>query len=105
MADLTFSGQTDELLTVELPSRIAYAKWRGNATSAGGVITIEVMTQWVANNSNITISIKDRDGGAVETINGKVWNNLFRKVPDKVIEISSLYIFSKKTGMNLGGKK
>ncbi len=79
MADLTFSGQTDEVLTVELPSNILYAKWRGNATSAGGVISIEVMTQWVANNSNITISITDRDGGAIETIEGKVWNNLFRK--------------------------
>ncbi|MGL1900907.1 MAG: hypothetical protein OCC49_02135 [Fibrobacterales bacterium] len=79
MADLTFSGQTDELITVDLPSRIIYAKWRGNATSAGGVITIEVMTQWVANGSAIKVTIKDRDDGQVEVIEGKVWNNLFRK--------------------------
>ncbi|MGL1933504.1 MAG: hypothetical protein OCD01_00715 [Fibrobacterales bacterium] len=79
MADLTFSGQTDEVITVDLPSRIIYAKWRGNATSAGGVITIEVMTQWVANGSAIKVTVKDRDDGQVEVIEGKVWNNLFRK--------------------------
>ncbi|MGL1936727.1 MAG: hypothetical protein OCD01_16985 [Fibrobacterales bacterium] len=79
MADLTFTGQTDETITVQLPSRIIYAKWRGSATSAGGTITIEVLTQWVANSSDITITMKDRDDGEIEVIQGKVWNNLFRK--------------------------
>ncbi|MGL1937326.1 MAG: hypothetical protein OCD01_20025 [Fibrobacterales bacterium] len=79
MPELTFTGQTDERITVQLPSRILYAKWRGSATSAGGTITIEVLTQWVGNTSDITINVKDREDNLVDTITGKVWNNLFRK--------------------------
>lgn len=75
-----FKGQTDKLLKVQLQSAVISARWGLPAVALGGRIPIEVETRFVADGSDITITIKDAQGAEVETLNGKVYGNRHRSI-------------------------
>ncbi|MEO6098026.1 MAG: hypothetical protein ABIW76_21130 [Fibrobacteria bacterium] len=75
-----FKGQTDKLLKVQLKSALVSARWGLPAVALGGRIPIEVETRFVADGSDIKITIKDAQGAEVETLNGKVYGNRHRTI-------------------------
>lgn len=72
------NGQTDQVLKVKLNSQILGAAWGLAEVAAGGVIPIEVATHFVADGSDIQVTVKDLEGKTVESLKGKVYSNLFR---------------------------
>jgi hypothetical protein len=72
------SGQTDAVLKVKLVSQIVSARWGLGQIAAGGIVPVEVATQYVAEGSDIKITIKDGEGNAIDNLAGKVYANLFR---------------------------
>lgn len=75
-----FNGKTDEVLKVQLKSALLSASWGLAAVSMGGRIPIEVETQFVADGSEIKVTIKDAEGGVVETLSGKTYSNYYRAI-------------------------
>jgi len=62
----TYQGQTDQILKIKLPSAILNARWGANEVANGGTIMLEFITQWVADGSEIQVTVKDFEGGTVE---------------------------------------
>ncbi|MDQ3002650.1 MAG: hypothetical protein M3Y08_15475 [Fibrobacterota bacterium] len=75
-----FNGKTDEVLKVQLKSALLSASWGLAAVSMGGRIPIEVETQFVADGSDIKVTIKDVEGGVLETLTGKTYSNYYRAI-------------------------
>jgi hypothetical protein len=75
----TFYGQTDKTLRIQLQSYLLEVLWGYAECATGGVVPIEARTAYVADGSKIMITVKDMNGGTVETIKGKVYSNFFRK--------------------------
>jgi hypothetical protein len=73
-----FNGQTDSPLKIKLASAILEARWGLAQVANGGIIPIEVVTAFVADGSDITITLKDMDGKTIDTLKGKVFTNLYR---------------------------
>lgn len=73
-----FDGQTDKVLTIKLKSGLEYARWGLVAVAAGGEIPMEVMTQFVADGSDIKLTVKDMEGKVIDSLSGKVYNNYHR---------------------------
>ncbi len=71
-------GQTDQVLQLKLPSSIVRTGWGRDAVAQGGKIPLEVWTHWVADGSEIDVTIKDLEGQVVETLKGHVVSDLFR---------------------------
>ncbi len=71
-------GQTDQVLKLKLPSSIVRTGWGRDAVAQGGKIPLEVWTHWVADGSEIDVTIKDLEGQVVETLKGHVVSDLFR---------------------------
>src|SRR5210317_692535 len=74
-----FRGQTDQVLKIQLQSYLLEVLWGYAECAAGGVVPIEARTAYVADGSKIMITVKDMNGGTIETIKGKVYSNFFRK--------------------------
>jgi hypothetical protein len=72
------SGQTDKILKVQLKSLLVTARWGLPEVGLGGSIPVEVMTAYVADGSDIKVTIKDLEGGTIDTLNGKVYANFYR---------------------------
>jgi len=75
----TYQGQTDQVLKIKLPSAILGARWGEHEVAIGGTIMLEVTTQWVADGAEIQITVKDFEGGTVETLKGKVFSGIHRR--------------------------
>ena len=73
-----FTGETDKVLKVKLKSVLLGARWDSDHVSQSGTIPLEVQTQFVSDGSTIKITVKDAEGKAVETLNGKVGANFYR---------------------------
>src|SRR5690606_7158014 len=72
--------QTDKLLKVQLKSALLSARWGLPAVALGGKIPIELATQFVADGSAIRITVRDAEGSAIETLEGKVYGNVHRVI-------------------------
>lgn len=75
-----FKGQTDKVLKVQMKSSLLSAGWGLAAVSMGGKIPIEVETLFVADGSDIKVTVKDLEGGVVETLEGKVLSGYYRAI-------------------------
>ncbi len=73
-----FQGKTDEILVVKLTSYILTAFWGASQVSLGGKIPLEVKTAYVADGSDIQLTVKDIEGGTLDSIKGKIFSNTFR---------------------------
>jgi hypothetical protein len=76
----TVTGQTDSLKTVTLASAILQARWGAASLAANGTVTVEVLTAYVGDGSEIRIECKDAQGGSLGTVAGKVYSDCFRAV-------------------------
>jgi hypothetical protein len=75
-----FQGQTDKVLKVKLTSALVSAQWGLAAVAQGGRIPIEVQTQFVADGSDIKITIKDLEGAVIEALEGQMYSNYHRAI-------------------------
>jgi hypothetical protein len=73
-----FHGKTDEVKQFKLQSYLLSIRWGATEVPIGGTIPVEVMTIYVADGSDIDISIKDLQGNEIEKLKGKVYSNCFR---------------------------
>jgi len=83
------SGNTDKLEKVKLESSIEQVMWTRTTAAPKGKVGIDVFTQFVGNNSEISIKISDKSGKTFETIKAKMSGNHFWKqitVPEKAKE-------------------
>lgn len=71
-------GQTDSVLKIQLKSALTEVRWGLADIAQGGSIPIEVSTAYVADGSDVKIAIKDLEGNAVDTLDGKLWSNFYR---------------------------
>ena len=71
------SGETDKVQKTKLTSSIEQVLWTKNSASPGGKIGLEVYTQYVGNNSDISIEISDKSGKKFETVKRKIFTNKF----------------------------
>jgi hypothetical protein len=78
-------GPTDKVEKVELPSEIQRVLWTKRQGAPGGEVGLEVITQFVGNNSEMKIELKSHSGKTLETIKKKIASNRFWskiKIPD-----------------------
>lgn len=73
-----FNGETDKVLKIKLASVLLGARWASDHVSQTGAIPLEVQTHFVADGSAVKITVKDAEGKAIETLNGKVFSNWYR---------------------------
>jgi hypothetical protein len=73
-----FTGQTDSPLQIKLKSEIVEARWGTSQVAQGGRVQIEVTTAFVADGATLKITLKDKEGAAVDTVVGKIYANLYR---------------------------
>jgi len=71
------SGETDKVQKIQLTSSIELVTWTKNSATAGAKVGLEVHTQFVGNNSDISIEISDKSGKKYETIKRKISGNKF----------------------------
>lgn len=74
----SFQGYTDKVLKITLPSSIQVVRWGMSELAINGTGSLDVVTQWVADGSEIKVTLKDLTGAALQTLKGKVYSNLFR---------------------------
>jgi hypothetical protein len=67
-----FTGQTNQLLRIPLPSAILSARWLSEAAALGGTVWAEVRTRFVADDSEIEIKVADALGNSLGTYTGKM---------------------------------
>lgn len=75
---MKFTGETDKILKIKLPSAILIARWGANEVAVNGRVMLEVQTAWVSDDSDILIKVKDAEGNVIESISGKIYYNFFR---------------------------
>lgn len=73
-----FTGQTDQVLKIKLTSKLQNARWGAQQVATGGKVAIEVATTFVGDGSDIKIAVKNAEGGAIDSLKGKVYSNFFR---------------------------
>ena len=71
-------GQTDQVLKVKLESQLILARWLDVGVAANGEAGLEVGTQFVGHGAPIKITVKDAEGKAVGSLEGKVLQGWFR---------------------------
>ncbi len=84
-----YKEKTDKTHQIKLESSIEQVLWTSTAAAPKGKVGIEVFTQFVGNNSEISIKISDKSGKTFETIKAKMSGNHFWKqitVPEKAKE-------------------
>jgi hypothetical protein len=73
-----FNGETDKPLKVKLKSALLETVWGAPEAALGGRIPLEITTAFVADGSAVKVAVKDKEGGALETLEGKIYSNFFR---------------------------
>jgi len=84
-----YKEKTDKTHQIKLESSIEQVLWTSTAAALKGKVGIEVFTQFVGNNSEISIKISDKSGKTFETIKAKMSGNHFWKqitIPEKAKE-------------------
>lgn len=83
------NGDTGKVQEIKLESSIEQVLWTKKISSPGGKVGIEVLTQQVGNNSEISIQLSDKSGKTFDTIKKKMFGNKFWTeitVPEKAEE-------------------
>ncbi len=96
-------GNTDKENKVKLTSAIEQVVWTIGAASAGAKAGLEVYTQFVGNNSDISIEISDKSGKKFDTVKGKMsGNNYWTEitVPEKAKDELYAEVKLSKQGLN-----
>ena len=104
-------GDTDKVQKIKLDSSIEQVLWTKKSSSPGGKAGLEVLTQFVGNNSEISIQLSDKSGKTFETIKKKMFGNKFWTeitVPEKAeeqlfaeVKLSKLCLSKKSNPLNL----
>ena len=82
-------GQTDEVTTIKLSSKLEQVAWSRQVSVPGADVLLEVFTHYVGNGSEIQIRIKDEKGKKFDKIKTKIAGNHLRQsipVPEKAKE-------------------
>lgn len=98
-------GNSDKITNVKLESSINRIIWTAGAACAGAKVGVEVLTQFVGNNSEIVIEISDKSGKKYEAIKRKISGNKFWTeitVPEKAKD--ELYAEAKLSKLGLNKK-
>ena len=74
-----FQGTTDKEETFQLTSMLLEAGWLDFIGYVNGHATLEVRTLYVSHGSKIKVSVKDKEGKTLETVEGFVFADFFRK--------------------------
>lgn len=69
------SGDTDKPKQVKLTSSIEQVVWTKKSGTPGGKIGLQITTQLVGNNSEVTIQLSDKSGSTFETIKKKMFGS------------------------------
>jgi hypothetical protein len=105
------SGDTDKAKEVKLTSSIEQVVWTKKSGAPGGKVGLEITTQLVGNNSEVSIQISDKSGSTFDTIKkkmfgGKCWVEV--TVPEKAkeelfaeVRLSKLSLTKKSNGLNV----
>jgi len=99
------SGETDKIQKIKLASSIEQVLWTKNSAAPGAKLGLEIYTQFIGNNSDISIEIADKSGKKFDTIKGKMSGNNFWTeitVPEKAKD--ELYAEAKLTKHGLNKK-
>lgn len=72
-----FKAPTNRTQKVKLDSSIQLITWSKSKAASGSMIGIEVLTNFVGNNSAILLDISDKTGKKFDTIKGKISGNKF----------------------------
>ncbi|MFZ0456160.1 MAG: hypothetical protein WCE54_05435 [Ignavibacteriaceae bacterium] len=83
------SGETDKVQKIKLTSSIEQVMWTKNSAAPGAVVGLDVYTQFVGINSDVSIEISDKSGKKFDTIKSKLFGNRFfieLTVPEKAKE-------------------
>ena len=73
-----FNGQTDSPLKIKLKSELLEARWGASEVAMGGRIPMEVSTAFVADGSAVKFEIKNKEGGIIDSVEGKIYANFYR---------------------------
>ena len=104
-------GNTDKTNQVKLTSVIEQVVWSVGAACTGAKAGVEVYTQFIGNNSEISIEISDKSGKKFDTIKKKMFGNKFWSeiiVPEKAkdelyaeVKLSKHGLEKKSNGLHL----
>lgn len=105
------SGDTDKVKKVTLTSSIEQVLWTKMSAASGGKVGLEIITQLVGNNSDVSIQISDKSGKTFDTIKKKMFGNKFYVeviIPEKAkdelyaeVRLSKHGLSKKSNGLNL----
>ena len=105
------SGDTDKPKEVKLTSTIEQVVWTKKSGAPGGKVGLQITTQLVGNNSEVSIQLSDKSGSSFETIKkkmfgGKCWVEV--TVPEKAkdelfaeVKLSKLSLNKKSNGLEV----
>lgn len=103
------SGDTDKPKEVKLTSSIEQVVWTNKSGAPGGKVGLQITTQLVGNNSEVSVQISDKSGSTFDTIKkkmfgGKCWVQV--TVPEKAkdelfaeVKLSKLSLTKKSNGL------
>ncbi len=74
-----FSGSADKMETFQVKSLILEAVWLAKEGAVGTTVGIQIRTLYVAHGAPIKVTVKNREGKTLETIQGVMYADLFRK--------------------------
>ena len=105
------SGDTDKVKKITLTSSIEQVMWTKISAVPGGKVGMEIITQLVGNNSDVSIQISDKSGKTFDTIKKKMFGNKFYvevTIPEKAkdelyaeVKLSKHGLSKKSNGLNL----
>ena len=99
------SGETDKTQKIKLASSIEQVIWSMNSAAPGAKVGLEIYTQFVGNNSDISIEISDKSGKKFDNVKCKMSGNNFWTeitVPEKAKD--ELYAEAKLSKHSLNKK-
>lgn len=74
-----FSGSADKQETFQIKSLILEAAWLAKEAAVGTMVGLQVRTLYVAHGAPIKVTVKNREGKTLETVQGVIYADLFRK--------------------------
>jgi len=70
-----YTGSTDEIHVISLPSSIETIRWSRRQVAPGGIVGLQLRTLWCGDGSSLTIQILDANGTPHATLNGELVGN------------------------------
>lgn len=102
MPKYEYQGATDQIHRITLDSAITQATWDRPFASVSEKVEALVYTQFVGNNSDIRLTIRNKNGKRLSRIEGVVYGNKFKgiwTVPDRAKEAVYFEAEMKKHGL------